>query len=107
MQSITRSPIKDDPVTGSNTRGTFTFATAGPNTRTSQVFINFGNNSKLDAMGFAPVREVIYGLEIAEAAQNPTPGVPGRVNQTQYEKQGNGYPAINFILVTTIDEKQH
>src|SRR5687767_13604498 len=46
--------IQDDPVRRTNIRGMVTFATAGPGTRTTQIFINYGNNDRLDAMGFAP-----------------------------------------------------
>src|SRR5688572_11243969 len=46
--------IPDDPVRRTNVRGMASFATAGPGTRTTQVFINYGNNDRLDAMGFAP-----------------------------------------------------
>merc|ERR1712088_555011 len=73
--------IKDDPVVGSNTRGTISYATDGPDTRTSQVFINYGNNSRLDALGFAPFGEVINGLVVAETAFNPTPGVRLGIDQ--------------------------
>ena len=49
--------IKDDPVKVGNKRGNIVFATAGPNTRTTQLFINFGDNTPLDSMGFAAVRQ--------------------------------------------------
>ena len=59
--------ISDDEVTQSNTRGRISFAMAGPNTRTTQVFINYGDNSRLDGMGFAPFGEIIEGLEVLDA----------------------------------------
>lgn len=103
------SEIADDPVVGTNTRGTISFATAGPNTRTSQVFINYADNSRLDDMGFAPFGEVVGGMEVAEAVLNPTPGEQGGVDQSMYEYLGNPwvraeYPGINFITAGYISE---
>jgi len=58
--------LKDDPVTQSNKPGTVSFATAGPNTRTTQVFINLGNNGQLDKMGFSPFGKVTEGMDVVE-----------------------------------------
>ena len=58
--------IKDDPVKQSNRRGYVTYAMAGPNTRTTQVFVNFGDNSSLDAQGFAPFGKVTAGMNVLE-----------------------------------------
>src|SRR5579863_6900678 len=61
-----KSNFKDDPVTQSNKPGFITFATAGPNTRTTQLFINTGNNAQLDRMGFAPFGQVTSGMDVVK-----------------------------------------
>merc|ERR1712224_299219 len=60
-------PIKDDPVKTSNKRGTLSFAMRGPDTRSCQVFVNFGDNSgSLDAQGFSPFAEVVEGMSTVD-----------------------------------------
>jgi peptidyl-prolyl cis-trans isomerase A (cyclophilin A) len=57
----------DDPVKQSNTRGMVTYAKTGaPNSRSTQLFINYGDNARLDADGFAPFGKVTQGMEIAD-----------------------------------------
>jgi len=91
--------IPDDPVRASNTRGTISFATSGPNTRTTQVFINFGNNGALDRMGFAPFGKVVSGMKVVDALYSGYgEGAPqGRgPDQRRMQMEGNGYLAQNF-----------
>jgi peptidyl-prolyl cis-trans isomerase A (cyclophilin A) len=97
--------LKDDPVTQSNKRGYITFATAGPNTRTTQVFINFKDNAGLDKQGFAPFGQVVSGMEVvdklnAEYGEKPNAG-------NAYLMQGNTYitksfPKLDYIKKATI-----
>src|SRR5215510_4666988 len=72
--------LMDEPVKTSNVRGTLTFANQGPNTRAHQVFINLGNNARLDAMGFAPIGRVVQGMEVVDSiyggyGENPDQGM--------------------------------
>jgi cyclophilin family peptidyl-prolyl cis-trans isomerase len=101
--------IPDDPVLMSNTNWTVSYATAGPDTRTSQIFINYVDNSRLDASGFAPFAKVVSGFETALALVNPTPGNSNGVNQEMYEHKGNDwilqkYPDISLIACTYVQE---
>jgi len=102
--------IKDDPVTQSNVRGYVTFATGGPNTRTTQVFINFGDNKRLDHDGFAPFGLVTDGMKVVDMFYDQYgEGAPsgGGPDQDQIQKQGKeyldkGWPKLDYIKTTTI-----
>lgn len=91
--------IPDDPVTRSNERGMVTFATRGPNTRTTQLFINFGHNAFLDGQGFAPVGRIVEGMDVVDSLYSGYgEGAPrGRgPDQGRMQFQGNDYLRESF-----------
>lgn len=91
--------IPDDPVKQSNTRGRLTFAKRGPGTRTTQVFINYADNSRLNADGFAPLGEVVSGMEVVDKIYSGYgEGYPGGNGPRQdlMQTQGNAYLELNF-----------
>ena len=97
-------PIRDDKVTKSNTRGMVTYAMAGPNTRTTQVFINYANNSRLNADGFAPFGKVVAGMEVVDSLYS---GYGESPDQGSIQAQGNSYleskfPRLDYIKTARI-----
>lgn len=98
--------IPDDPNTEHhNTRGAITFATAGPNTRTTQVFINFADNSWLDPQGFTPFGQVTQGMDVVDKLYNGYGDGPPRgagPDQGRIQAEGNAYlkkdfPKLDYI----------
>ena len=91
--------ISDDPVKQTNAEGTLTFASRGPNTRTTQLFINFGDNARLDAMGFAPFATVVEGMDVVDKIY---PGYGESPDQGQLTDQGDAYVKANFPKIDKI-----
>jgi peptidyl-prolyl cis-trans isomerase A (cyclophilin A) len=91
--------IKDDPARISNKRSFVTFATAGPNTRTTQVFISYGDNSNLDSQGFTPFGQVISGMKVLDSMYSGYgEGAPRGLgpDQSKLQAEGNAYLASKF-----------
>jgi peptidyl-prolyl cis-trans isomerase A (cyclophilin A) len=94
-------PIPDDPVKTSNTRGTVTFAATGqPNSRTTHMFINLGDDSRLDAMGFTPIGRVISGMPTVDTIYS---GYGEEPDQAMIAAQGNAYLEKSFPLLDYIE----
>jgi cyclophilin family peptidyl-prolyl cis-trans isomerase len=91
--------IKDDPVAQSNKPGYITFATAGPNTRTTQLFINLGNNGFLDRQGFSPFGEVTQGMDVVRGLHG---GYGESPDQSAITRQGKAYLDKNFPKLDSI-----
>ncbi len=98
--------IKDDKVAQSNLKGYVTYAMAGPDTRTTQLFINYGDNSQLDASGFSPFGNVTEGMNVVENIYSGYgEGAPNGIgpDQGRTQMQGNKYlkaeyPKMDYIL---------
>jgi peptidyl-prolyl cis-trans isomerase A (cyclophilin A) len=96
--------IQDDPVRHGNTRGSVSFATRGPNTRTTQLFINLRDNSAYDRLGFAPFAEVVSGMEVVDRLYA---GYEEGPEQPLIDEQGNAYltrefPNLDYIQKAAI-----
>lgn len=94
--------IKDDPVKMSNTKGTLSFATSGPNCRGSQIFINVGNNPDLDGQGFAPFAHLVRDedLQVFRRCHDCSQYV--KLDQFEAKQTGNLYfeklaPKLSWI----------
>lgn len=106
--------IPDDTVKISNLRGTISFATRGPNTRTTQLFINYTDNSRLDSMGFSPFGKVIEGMDIVDKLYSGYgEGEPygNGPSQMKIQTEGNEYlkknfPELDYIISAHILEEQ-
>jgi peptidyl-prolyl cis-trans isomerase A (cyclophilin A) len=105
-QAWEKATIKDDPVKQSNKRGYITFATSGPNTRTTQVFINFKDNGFLDNQGFAPFGNVVEGMDVVDGlykAYGEGADMGGKgPTQGELLKSGITYVKKNFPLMDTV-----
>jgi len=100
--------IQDDPVRHSNVRGTISFASRGPNTRTTQLFINLRDNTPYDRLGFSPIAEIVSGMDVVDQLYS---GYEERPEQPLIDEQGNAYltrefPNLDYIQKATILPEQ-
>ena len=103
--------LPDDPVAQPNARGTVTYATRGPNTRTTQIFINLKDNRQaLDSRGFAPFGKVVEGMDVVDSFYNSYGDMPPQgqgPDPKQIQLRGNEYlesrfPRLDYIKKATI-----
>jgi len=106
QRNWTDATITDEKVTQGNTRGFVTFAKSSePNSRTTQLFINFTDNSRLNRLGFAPIGKITMGMEFVDKIYS---GYGEKPDQERIEKEGNAYltknfPKLDYIKKATIE----
>jgi peptidyl-prolyl cis-trans isomerase A (cyclophilin A) len=99
--------LTDEPVKQTNKRGTVTYAKSGmPNSRTTQLFINLGDNAMLDQQGFAPFGEIVEGMDVVEKLYSGYADEP-TARQTEIGAEGNvflnrTYPKLDFIRTAKV-----
>ncbi len=103
-RNYTLRSLQDDPVLTTNARGTLVYATAGANTRTTQLFINLKDNSRLDADGFSPFGVVTKGMDLVDQINAEYGGSP---DQGRIKDEGNAYlesyfPRLDYIKMATV-----
>jgi peptidyl-prolyl cis-trans isomerase A (cyclophilin A) len=106
-----QAAIPDDAVKQSNKPGMVTFATAGPNTRTTQIFINYNDNANLDGQGFSPFGQVVSGMDVVKSLHaGYGDGAPfGRgPDQGRIQREGNAYlkrdfPNLDYIKTARLE----
>lgn len=107
--------FEDEPVRHSNKRGTLTFAkTSAPNSRSTEFFLNFADNAQLDGGGFAPVGEVIKGMNVVDSlysgyGEGADMGGQGPL-QGRIASEGNAYlksafPKLDYIKTARISQE--
>jgi len=103
----------DDPVRASNVRGTFAFAMTGPNARTTQIYISTGDQSRLDAEGFAPLGKVVVGMAVVDSLYSGygerSGGGMRAGRQGKLFEEGNAYldrdfPLLDRLLTARVTE---
>jgi peptidyl-prolyl cis-trans isomerase A (cyclophilin A) len=92
-------------VTHINRTGSLSFATAGPNTRTTQVFINLKTNQTLDDQGFAPFAQIVDGQSVVDKIYG---GYGEQADQNAIRLQGNAYllksfPKMDYIRTAKVE----
>jgi peptidyl-prolyl cis-trans isomerase A (cyclophilin A) len=107
VQAKFKTPIQDDPVKESNKKGYVTFAqTSAPNSRSTQIFVNYKDNGFLDSQRFAPFGQVISGMDAVEKINSESGEKP---NQGMIQSQGNTYlkaqfPKLDYVKKATIEK---